>query len=106
MTAWEPQLEGFKMDGKLLNDEFTRRAGDNVEKGLMSRKEQFLAFVCVGALAQDFSRKTNDTALILHIASRIPEDHIPDNVSNAAKVFLAYCSGLCKRPHLWMLARG
>jgi hypothetical protein len=81
-------------------------AKNHAEKGLVSKREQFLAFVWVGALAQDFSRKTNDTTLILHIASRIPEDHIPDNVMNAAKVFLAYCSGLCKRPHHWMLARG
>ena len=81
-------------------------AGDNNEMGFMSKKEQFLAFVWVGALAQDVSRETNETALIMHIASRIPEEHIPDNVMNAAKVFLAYCNGLCKRPHHWMLARG
>jgi hypothetical protein len=78
-------------------------AGKNLEKGFMSKKEQFLAFVWVGALAQDFSRKTHDTPLIMHIASRIPEDHIPDNVMNAAKVFLAYCNGVCKRPYPWML---
>jgi hypothetical protein len=24
---------------------------------------------------------------------------------NAAKVFLAYCNGVCKRPYHWMLAR-
>jgi hypothetical protein len=82
-------------------------AGNNVEMGLvMSKKEQFLAFVWVGALAQDFSLKTNDISLIMLIASSIPEDHIPDNVMNAAKVFLAYCNGLCKRPYRWMLARG
>jgi hypothetical protein len=72
----------------------------------MSNKEQFLALVCAGALAQDFSSKTNETALIMHMASCIPEDHIPDNASNAAKVFLAYCNGFCKLPHHWMLARG
>lgn len=67
----------------------------------MSKKEQFLAFVFVGALAQD----GKDVALILHIASQIPEEHIPDNVMNAAKVFLAFCNGICKRPYHWMLAR-
>jgi hypothetical protein len=72
----------------------------------MSKKEQFMAFVWVGALAQDFSHKTNDAALIVHIANGIPEDHIPDNVMNAAKVFLAYCNGVCKRPYRWMLKRG
>jgi len=125
-------MEGFIMDGTILNDEFRQylaaameqwpgkvihmdrgcpgssatMAENNVEKGTMSKREQFLAFVWVGALAQDFSRKTNDSALIMHIASRIPEDNIPDNVMNAAKVFLAYCNGLCKRPYHWMLARG
>jgi hypothetical protein len=71
----------------------------------MSKREQFLAFVWVGALAQDFSQKSNDAPLIMHIASRIPPDQIPDNVMNAAKVFLAFCSGLCKLPHHWMLPR-
>jgi len=80
-------------------------AQDNDGNGPMSKREQFLAFVWVGALAQDLGGKTNDTALIMHIASQIPEDRIPDNVMNAAKVFLAFCNGLCKRPHHWMLAR-
>jgi hypothetical protein len=81
-------------------------AGNTLEKGLMSKREQFLAFVWVGVVAQDFSRKTNDATLIMHLASSIPEDHIPDNVMNAAKVFLAYCNGVSKRPFHWMLARG
>jgi hypothetical protein len=119
------------MDGTMLNDEFGKNLaaavaeralqaiykdkecpmwaaameGENQKEGHMSNKEQFLAFVCAGALAQDFSRKTNETALIMHIASRIPEEHIPDNSMNAAKVFLAYCDGLSKLPHHWMLAR-
>jgi hypothetical protein len=71
----------------------------------MSKREQFLAVVCVGALAQDFNGKSNDTSLIMHIASQIPEDRIPDDVINAAKVFLAFCNGVCKRPPRWMLAR-
>jgi hypothetical protein len=41
----------------------------------------------------------------MHIAGQIPEEQIPDNVMNAAKVFLAFCNGVCKRPHHWMLAR-
>jgi hypothetical protein len=71
----------------------------------MSKKEQFLAFVWVGAMAQDISTQSNDCRLILHIAAQIPEDRIPDNVMNAAKVFLAFCNGICQRPHDWMLAR-
>ncbi len=70
----------------------------------MSKKEQFLAFVFVGAMVQDSSTESNDCPLIMHMASQIPEERIPDNVMNAAKVFLAFCNGVCKRPHGWMLA--
>jgi hypothetical protein len=71
----------------------------------MSKKEQFLAFVLVGSLAQDFGKKEGDTTLIMHIAGQIPEERIPENAMNAAKVFLAFCNGVCKKPHNWMLAR-
>jgi hypothetical protein len=68
-------------------------------------KEQFLAFVLVGALAREFGRKSGDASLIMHIASQIPEEKIPENAMNAAKVFLAFCNGVCKKTHNWMLAR-
>jgi hypothetical protein len=71
----------------------------------MSKKEQFLAFVLVGAMAQDISARSNDCRLILHIAGQIPEGRIPDNAMNAARVFLAFCNGICQRPPDWMLAR-
>jgi hypothetical protein len=71
----------------------------------MSKREQFLAFVMVGALAKDFNGKSNDTSLIMHIASQIPEEQLPENVMSAAEVFLAFCNGVCKRPRHWMLAR-
>jgi hypothetical protein len=71
----------------------------------MSKKEQFLAFVLVGALAQEVGRTSGDASLIMHIASRIPEERIPENAMNAAKVFLAFCNGVCKKPHNWMLDR-
>ena len=74
-------------------------------KGVMSKKEQFLAFVLVGAMAQDVSKQSNDCPLIMHTAGQIPEEQIPDNVMNAAKVFLAYCNGVYERPHAWMLIR-
>ena len=74
-------------------------------KGHMSKKEQFLAFVLVGATAQDASIASNDCPLIMRVAGQIPEEQIPDNAMNAAKVFLAFCNGVCKRPHDWMLAR-
>ena len=72
----------------------------------MSKKEQFLAFVLVGALAQECGAKNGDASLIMHIASQIPEERIPENAMNAAKVFLAFCNGVCKKPHNWMLACG
>lgn len=71
----------------------------------MSKKEQFMAFVLVGALAQDIRDESNDCPRIMHIASQIPEDKIPGNVMNAAKVFLAFCQGICERPYNWMLMR-
>lgn len=71
----------------------------------MSKKEQFLAFVQVGALAQDVRDNGNDCPRIMHIAGQIPEEKIPDNVMNAAKVFLAFCSGISEKPYNWMLRR-
>jgi len=71
----------------------------------MTKKEQFLAFVLVGALAQDVSTESSDCPLVMHIATQIPEERLPDNIMNAAKVFLAFCNGVCRRPHAWMLAR-
>jgi hypothetical protein len=71
----------------------------------MSKKEQFLAFVLAAATAQDICTENKDCPLIMHMAAQIPEDRIPDNITNAAKVFLAFCNGVCKRPHPWMLAR-
>jgi hypothetical protein len=68
----------------------------------MSKKEQFLAFVLVGALAQDYAMHSNDLPLMMRLAAAIPEDSIPENPMNAAKVFLAYCNGVVKRPHRWM----
>ena len=72
----------------------------------MSKKEQFLAFVLVGALAQDYATNSNDLPLMMRLAAQIEEDSIPENPMNAAKVFLAYCNGVCKRPHKWMLTAG
>jgi hypothetical protein len=71
----------------------------------MTKKEQFMAFVLVGAVARDMNAETNDYQLIMHIASQIPEDAIPANIMNAAKVFLAFCHDARKRPHRWMLKK-
>src|ERR1017187_619836 len=73
------------------------------KENFMTKKEQFMAFILVGAAARDISAETNDAQLILHMAGQIPADAIPENVMNAAKVFLAFCSHTGKRPHRWML---
>jgi hypothetical protein len=82
-----------------------KMAEENYENGLMTKKEQFLAFVLVGATAQDISLESNDAQLIMHVANQIPEEKIPENAMNAAKVFLAFCNGVCEKPHNWMLAQ-
>jgi len=75
--------------------------GENIN--CMTKKEQFLAFILVGATARDINAETNDAQLILHLASQIPNEAIPVNPMNAAKVFLAYCNDAGKRPYRWML---
>jgi hypothetical protein len=68
-------------------------------------KEQFMAFILVGATARDILTDTNDAQLILHMAGQIPGDAIPENTMNAAKVYPAFCSHEGKRPYRWMLKR-
>jgi hypothetical protein len=69
----------------------------------MNKKEQFLAFVFCGALAEDLRSDTTQAQLIAHLAVEIPDEKIPECPANAAKVFLAYCSGRTERPFKWML---
>jgi hypothetical protein len=69
----------------------------------MTKKEQFLAFVLVGAIAQDCANQNNDMPLIIRMAASIPDDDIPENPMEAAKTFLAFCNGVIKRPQRWML---
>jgi hypothetical protein len=76
---------------------------DDVKGKTMSKKEQFMAFILVGAIARDIRGDSNDSQLIMHIAGQIPEDSIPVNIMNAAKVYLAFCDDAGKRPHRWML---
>ena len=72
----------------------------------MTKKDQFMAFILVGAISRDINAETSDHQLVVHIASQIPEDAIPANTMNAAKVFLAFCNDSHKRPHRWMLKKG
>jgi len=68
----------------------------------MNKKERFMTFVFLGAIARDLSRGTGDSQLIALRADRIPEASIPLNPLNAAKVFLAVVDQR-SRPHRWML---
>jgi len=65
-----------------------------------------MAFILVGATARDINAETNDAQLILHMAGQIPGEAIPENVMNAAKVYLAFCSQEGERPYRWMLKKG
>ena len=69
----------------------------------MTTKEQFLVVVFTGALAEDLRSDTANAQLIAQMASAIPEENIPQCPVNAAKVFLAYCSGRTERPFRWMV---
>lgn len=71
----------------------------------MSKRERFLLFVYLGALARDVSRTTTESEMIAGDAARIPERRIPPNALNAAKVYLAVLDGQT-RPHRWMFGRG
>jgi hypothetical protein len=67
----------------------------------MTKKERFMTFVFLGAIARDLSRGTRDSQLIALQADQIPETDIPLNPWNAAKVFLAYVDGRTAA-HRWM----
>lgn len=69
----------------------------------MNKKDQFLAFVSLGALAEDLRCDTANAQLIAQMATAIPEHKIPHCPANAAKAFLAYCSGRTDRPFRWMI---
>jgi hypothetical protein len=69
---------------------------------VMTRKEQFLTFVFFGALAEDLRSDTSQAQAIAQLAMQIPDENIPHCPANAAKVFLAYCSGRTRRPFNWM----
>src|SRR5258708_1032889 len=76
-----------------------------VNKGIvvdMTRKEQLRTFVFCGALAEDLRSDAAQGQSIAHLAMQIPEDKIPQCPANAAKVFLAYCSGRTNKPFNWM----
>ncbi len=70
----------------------------------VNKRERFLLFVYLGALARDASRATAESEMIAGYAARIPERRIPPNAVNAAKVYLAVMDDQTP-PHRWMLGR-
>jgi hypothetical protein len=71
----------------------------------MTKREQFLVFVFTGALAEDLRSDSTNAQLVARLATEIPEAHLPECPANAAKAFLAYCSGRTDRPFRWMIPR-
>jgi hypothetical protein len=69
---------------------------------MKSRKERFMVFIFLGAIARDLSVDTRDSQLIALKADQIPESRIPLNPLNAAKVYLAYVDGRTTA-HKWMM---
>jgi hypothetical protein len=67
----------------------------------MTKKERFMNFVFLAAIARDLAQGTHDSQMIAWQADQIPERNIPLHPLNAAKVFLAYADGRT-RPYKWM----
>jgi len=59
----------------------------------MTKKEKFMLFIYLGAIAGDVAQQTADAPMIAHCANRIEDDAIPENPVNAAKVYLSYVNG-------------
>jgi hypothetical protein len=72
----------------------------------MTKKERFLLFVYLAAMAEDAMRRTSDAARIVAYASNITEEKIPTNIYNAALAYVHYFyGGLHAMPFKWMLAK-
>ena len=69
----------------------------------MTKKEKFITFVYLAAIARDLSKACCESAQIASYATRIPERQIPLNPMNAAHVYVAYLEGRSK-PFNWMRA--
>lgn len=68
-----------------------------------SRKNQFLVMVFSGALMRDITNNRTDGQAVARAAIEIPEICIPQNVSDAAALFLRYFYTNKGMPHKWML---
>jgi hypothetical protein len=70
----------------------------------MNDKEKFMMFVYLGAIARDISEQKRDASLIAQHAELIPDDVIPPNTYNAARVYLRQMEGQSK-PFNWMIPK-
>lgn len=78
----------------------------NERKGsLMSKKEKFVMFVYLAAIARDLERRSTDACRIASHAARLSESAIPINTVNASQVFVSYCHGR-SRGYRWMRQLG
>jgi hypothetical protein len=69
----------------------------------MTKKEKFINFVYLAAIARDLSKACAESSQIAAYAIRIPEKQIPVNPMNAAHVYVSYLDGRSK-PFNWMRA--
>jgi hypothetical protein len=69
----------------------------------MTKQERFMLFVYLGSIARAQSHPggRRQCEIIADYASRIPEQRIPPNVMNAARVYVRFMEGRT-RPFRWM----
>jgi hypothetical protein len=67
----------------------------------MNKKEKFIIFVYLAAMARDSESKTAEAARIASLASRIRDEVLPENTYNSAQVYVNYCHGR-SRAFKWM----
>lgn len=71
----------------------------------MTKKEKFVMFVYLAAMARDREDSTADAGRIACHAARLSEETIPANTINASQVFVSYCHGR-SRGFNWMRKLG
>ncbi len=67
----------------------------------MTKREKFMMFVYLGAIARDVARDTNRSQGVAQHAARIPEASLPDDAMEASEGFLKFMDGEV-RPKDWM----
>lgn len=67
----------------------------------MNKKEKFIIFVYLAAMARDNETKTAEAARIATLACRIRDEVLPENTYNSAQVYVNYCHGR-SRAFRWM----